>query len=98
VMFGAAIVTGLGFHILPRTLKHSLLTREALGKRSKSFDRRVIIGGVIFGVGWGLSGVCPGAAYASLGIGNIPILWAIIGMFIGAYLQTFLRPFIGGPI
>ena len=41
----------------------------------------------IFGVGWGLSGICPGAAYASLGIGNVTILWAVVGMFAGAYLQ-----------
>jgi uncharacterized membrane protein YedE/YeeE len=46
---------------------------------------------VIFGAGWGLSGICPGAAYASLGIGNVPILWAVGGMFVGAYLQGVWR-------
>lgn len=43
------------------------------------------------GVGWGLSGICPGAAYASVGIGNLPILWAVAGMFLGAYLQGVWR-------
>ena len=94
VMFGAAIVTGISFHIFPRTLKKSLLTKEELGTRTKSFDKRVLIGGGIFGVGWGLSGICPGAAYASIGIGNFPILWAILGMFIGAYLHAYLRRYI----
>lgn len=95
VMFGAAIVTGIGFYILPRSLQKSILTDEKLGRRLKPFDRKVLIGGAIFGVGWGLSGICPGAAYASIGIGNLKILWAVLGMFIGAYLQTYLRPLLG---
>ncbi|MFQ3308481.1 MAG: putative membrane protein YedE/YeeE [Candidatus Nanohaloarchaea archaeon] len=91
VMFGAAAVTGIGFHVIPRIMKDSLITGDELGKRIKSLDRKVVIGGVIFGVGWGISGICPGAAYASLGIGNIPVLWALLGMFLGAYGHVFLR-------
>ncbi|MFB6115659.1 MAG: DUF6691 family protein [Candidatus Nanohalobium sp.] len=91
VMFGAAIVTGIGFQILPKIRERSLMTGDKLGKRIKSLDRKVVIGGIIFGIGWGISGICPGAAYASLGIGNLKILWAIGGMFIGAYLQIHLR-------
>lgn len=87
VMFGAAIVTGLTFAVATGLLDRAPLTRTPYSRRLKSFDRNVVIGGSIFGVGWGLSGICPGAAYASLGIGNVTILWAIGGMFIGAYLQ-----------
>ncbi|MFC6767544.1 DUF6691 family protein [Natrinema soli] len=87
VMFGGAAVTGLTFFFAPRLLGWAPLTGDAFERRLKSFDRNVLIGGGIFGVGWGLSGICPGAAYASLGIGNVAILWAIAGMFLGAYLQ-----------
>jgi uncharacterized membrane protein YedE/YeeE len=51
----------------------------------------VLVGGTVFGVGWGLSGICPGAAYASFGIGNVAILWAVAGMFLGAYAQGYWR-------
>ena len=91
VMFGAAIVTGLTFFLATRFLTDAPLTGDAYGRRLKSFDRNVLFGGAIFGVGWGLSGICPGAAYASLGIGNLPILWGIAGMFIGAYVHGFVR-------
>lgn len=87
VMFGAAIVSGAGFFVLPQLRGTAPLTGTPYGRRLKSLDKEVVIGGVIFGVGWGISGICPGAAYASLGIGNIPILWGIAGMFIGAFLQ-----------
>ncbi|SEW31432.1 YeeE/YedE family protein [Natrinema salifodinae] len=91
VMGGAAVVTGLTFAGATRYLDQAPLTASEYTRRLKSFDRNVVIGGSIFGVGWGLSGICPGAAYASVGIGNYPILWAIAGMFLGAYAQGYWR-------
>jgi uncharacterized membrane protein YedE/YeeE len=91
VMFGAAVVTGIGFAVLPRLRDSAPLTGDRYERRLKSFDRNVLVGGGIFGVGWGISGICPGAAYASLGVGNVPILWALAGMFLGAYLQGWWR-------
>ena len=91
VMGGAAVVSGLTFFAATRYLDHAPLTGDAYGRRVKSMDRNVFAGGVVFGVGWGLSGICPGAAYASVGIGNLPILWGIAGMFLGAYAQAYWR-------
>ncbi|WP_459191960.1 YeeE/YedE family protein [Halosimplex sp. J119] len=91
VMFGAAVVSGTAFALLPRVRDRAPLTGDAYERRLKPFDRNVLIGGAIFGVGWGLSGICPGAAYASLGVGNVAILWALAGMFVGAYVQGYWR-------
>ncbi|UPM44222.1 YeeE/YedE family protein [Halocatena salina] len=91
VMGGAAVVTGVTFTVATRFLDRAPLTDSEYTRRVKSFDRNVVIGGAIFGVGWGISGICPGATYASIGIGNIPILWAIAGMFVGAYAQGYWR-------
>jgi len=91
VMGGAAVVTGVTFFVATRYLDRAPLTASEYTRRLKSFDRNVVLGGAIFGVGWGLSGICPGAAYASFGIGNYPILWAVGGMFLGAYAQGFVR-------
>ncbi|WP_246985450.1 YeeE/YedE family protein [Halorientalis marina] len=91
VMGGASVVTAITFAFATNVLDHAPLTGADYVRRMKSFDRNVLAGGVIFGVGWGLSGICPGAAYASVGIGNFTILWAIGGMFAGAYLQGLVR-------
>jgi uncharacterized membrane protein YedE/YeeE len=91
VMFGAAIVSGIAFAVMPLIRDAAPLTGSGYERRLKPFDRNVLIGGAIFGVGWGISGICPGAAYASLGTGNVTILWALAGMFIGAYLQGYWR-------
>ncbi|MDS0292610.1 YeeE/YedE family protein [Halogeometricum luteum] len=91
VMGGAAVVSGVTFFGATRFLGRAPLTGRRYTRRLKTMDRNVPVGGAIFGVGWGLSGICPGAAYASVGVGNLPILWAVLGMFLGAYAQGFVR-------
>ena len=91
VMGGGAAVTGLAIAVGTRLDRTAPLTGTPYGRRIRSMDRDVLLGGAIFGVGWGLSGICPGAAYASLGIGNWPILIAVAGMLLGALLKTRLR-------
>jgi uncharacterized membrane protein YedE/YeeE len=92
VMGGAAAVSAAAFTLGADVLRGTApLTGRAYGRRVKDLDRNVLVGGTVFGVGWGLSGICPGAAYASLGVGNWPILWAIGGMFLGAYAQGYAR-------
>jgi len=90
VMGGGAVVTGLAIAVLSTSDSTAPLTGARYGRRLRSMDRDVLVGGTIFGVGWGLSGICPGAAYASVGIGNTPILVAIAAMLVGAYAKTLL--------
>ncbi|WP_440764574.1 DUF6691 family protein [Natronorubrum sp. DTA7] len=91
VMFGAAVVTGITFFGVTQFRSKAPLTGAIYSRRLKTLDANVVLGGGIFGVGWGLSGICPGAAYASLGVGNIFILYGIAGMFVGAYVQGYWR-------
>ncbi len=51
----------------------------------------VLIGGLIFGVGWGLFGYCPGTSAGALGEGRVDAVWGIIGMIVGAalYAETY---------
>lgn len=47
----------------------------------------LLLGAALFGIGWGISGVCPGPAIAGLGAGNYPLLWSLAGLFAGAWAQ-----------
>jgi uncharacterized protein len=91
VMFGASVVTGIAFFGIKYVRSTAPFTGTTYARRLKTLDRNIVLGGGIFGVGWGLSGICPGAAYASLGVGNIFILYGIAGMFVGAYVQGYWR-------
>jgi len=50
-----------------------------------------IIGGLIFGLGWGLIGYCPGTSMGALGEGRWDAIWGITGMLAGAalYAETY---------
>ncbi|MHA6247213.1 YeeE/YedE family protein [Pontibacter sp. CAU 1760] len=52
---------------------------------------RYLIGGTIFGLGWALTGACPGPMFVNLGYGYWAILIAIVGALIGTYLYGVLR-------
>lgn len=83
---GSALVTALTINLVPKSLKKPLLGGE-FKKRKRTLNKNTIIGAAIFGVGWGLSGQCPGSAMASIGVGNIPILIGVASMFLGAYIM-----------
>jgi uncharacterized membrane protein YedE/YeeE len=80
VMAGAVGTYGLGTFALRRL-------GGAGGKlpttRSEPIDRRLVIGAAIFGIGWGLSGFCPGPALANLGAPRIEALVFVPAMAIG---------------
>jgi len=52
-----------------------------------------MIGGALFGAGWGLLGYCPGTAAGALGEGRIDGLWGIFGMLCGGALYALAYPF-----
>ncbi len=89
VLGGAVVVTAIAYRVLPRILAGPVLG-GAFGTHPSEMTRRTMGGAALFGVGWGLSGVCPGPAIAGLGVGNWPLLIAILGMFAGAYVQGLL--------
>ena len=86
VMGGAVLVTLLAYKLAPR-----LLTRPLLGgsfhAHPSAWNRDTAVGAALFGVGWGLCGVCPGPAIAGLGTGNWTLLWALGGIALGALVQ-----------
>ena len=89
VLGGAALVTFFAINLVPRFLKKPPFG-DQFKPRKAAMSRNVIIGAIIFGIGWGLSGQCPGSAVASLGTGNLPILVGLAAMFIGAYIRGLL--------
>lgn len=86
VLGGAAAVTLIAYQLAPRLLKRPLL-EPAFDKHPAAMNRQTIGGAAIFGIGWGLCGVCPGPAIAGLGAGNVMLLVAVAGIAAGAYVH-----------
>ncbi|MHB8948259.1 MAG: DUF6691 family protein [Rhodoferax sp.] len=91
VMGGAVLVVLLAYKLVPRLLAGPLLAGPLLGdsfhKHPSVWNRDTLLGSALFGVGWGLCGVCPGPAIAGLGAGNWSLIWAVGGIALGALAQ-----------
>lgn len=86
VMGGAVMVVMLVYKLAPRLLARPLLD-DHFHKHPSVWNRDTAVGAALFGVGWGLCGVCPGPAIAGLGAGNWSLLWALAGIALGALVQ-----------
>ena len=84
VLGGAVIVTFIAYTFAPRVMTKPLFAAAFL-KHPSDMNARTLGGAAIFGIGWGLCGVCPGPAIAGIGAGNWPLLWALAAMFVGAW-------------
>lgn len=83
VMAGALAVTVPGFALMQRRGKPFLASGFAAANRS-GIDYRLLGGAALFGIGWGLSGYCPGPALVGAGVGNADALVLLAGMLLGA--------------
>jgi uncharacterized membrane protein YedE/YeeE len=86
--------TFITYQLYPRLVKKPLLS-DQFKKRHDDTMKRTHTCAVIFGIGWGISGVCPGPAIAGLGTGDWQLLFALVSMLVGAYIQG--RWFAGSP-
>ncbi|NVK35481.1 MAG: YeeE/YedE family protein [Rhodobacteraceae bacterium] len=89
VMGGALIVTAIGYRFVFR-LPHPLLDGKFLVPTRKDLDLKLILGSVIFGVGWGMSGFCPGGLIPAIGIGIVEPIIAVAAVLAGMYTYKTL--------
>lgn len=86
VLGGAVVVTFLTYRFIPK-----VLPKPPAGDKFKShpatFSMNTILGAMLFGIGWGLCGVCPAPAFAGLGTGNWWLLISLAGLGLGAWIH-----------
>jgi uncharacterized protein len=89
VMAGAIAVTFAGYRLALSRSQPLFGERFHLPTR-EDIDTRIIAGPVIFGVGWGLSGFCPGPAITALGFGTKAAVMFVVAMLVGMWLARFI--------
>lgn len=89
VMGGAVTVAAVAFHFILRRSSPLLAPSFDLPK-SKAIDLRLMVGAMIFGVGWGLSGYCPGPAIALLAAPDTEALYFLPAMLAGWWLYELV--------
>lgn len=94
LIIGSAVLVGAVSIFLIRKLQFKTISGANLPVVEKKFHKGVIIGGLLFGLGWAITGACPGPIYAQLGSGEWVAMITFVGAFAGAYLYAYARPFL----
>jgi len=90
VMAGAIAVGLAGFSVAKRRT-HSMLKLPMQLPTATAIDHRLVIGSALFGIGWGLAGVCPGPALVTLAMGIPQAIIFVVAMLVGMQLFRFIR-------
>ena len=82
VMLGAVIVGLGGFYVVSKRTEAFFGSALHIPKR-RDISKPLVIGSLIFGVGWGIAGFCPGPALVALGAGHLKALVFVVAMLVG---------------
>ncbi|QIB66268.1 DUF6691 family protein [Kineobactrum salinum] len=89
VMGGAVMVTiPLFWLVLKRP--HPLFAKSFYLPTRRDVDWRLIVGSTVFGIGWGIAGLCPGPALTALASGLLPVVGFVAAMTAGAFIYQWL--------
>lgn len=92
-IIGSAVVVGLiGTRLIKRTKARDFHGEPIVIPPKDREYYRTLIGGTLFGLGWGLAGACPGPMYTLVGAGYLPILIVLGGALLGTFFYGLLKP------
>lgn len=82
-VMGGAIAVGLLAFAVARKRTTSYLGLEMRLPQARHIDRRLVGGSVLFGIGWGIAGFCPGPGLVALGMGESKAVVFVVAMLVG---------------
>ncbi len=91
VMGGALVTTAIGYRVIFGRRQAPLFDTRFHLPTTRAIDAKLVGGSALFGVGWGISGFCPGGAIPALGISPWPTVLFLAAMGAGILLARWLQ-------
>jgi uncharacterized membrane protein YedE/YeeE len=90
-VIGSAVMVGALSVWLIKKFKIKTIEGEEITFHPKTFNKGQIIGGLLFGLGWGITGACPGPLFAQIGTGATAIIVTLLSAIAGTWVYGFFR-------
>lgn len=90
VMIGAIAVTSIAFVIAKQRSK-PICSTEFQIPSNRTIDKRLVGGSLVFGIGWGIAGICPGPAFVLVGTGSTEGVLFLISLLIGMFIFELIE-------
>ena len=88
VMIGAIMIAIIPFQKVVRSQAPKTVFNEPIELPSNhKIDFKLISGSLLFGIGWGIAGICPAPSFTLIGLGHYQVLYFIVSMFVGILLH-----------
>ena len=88
VMIGAIMIAIIPFQKVVRSQAPKTVFNEPIELPSNhKIDFKLISGSLLFGIGWGIAGICPAPSFTLIGLGHYQVLYFIVSMFVGVLLH-----------
>ena len=90
-VIGTAIIVGIISVWLIKRFNVKTIFGEKIEFHDKKFNKGQIIGGVMFGLGWALTGACPGPMFAQIGAGYVVVMVMLLSAIAGTWVYGYFR-------
>jgi uncharacterized membrane protein YedE/YeeE len=90
-IIGSAVIVGMLSIWLIKRFKIKTIYGEPITFHSKKFNKGQIYGGLLFGLGWAITGACPGPLFAQIGTGATVVIITVLSAIAGTWVYGFLR-------
>jgi uncharacterized membrane protein YedE/YeeE len=84
-VIGSAVVVGMISIFLIKKFNIKTITGEVVVFHPKTFQKGQVYGGLIFGLGWAITGACPGPIFAQIGSGYVVVLVTLLSAIAGTW-------------
>ena len=84
-VIGSAVITGMISILLIKKFKVKTFSGEEIQIAPRTFDKGQIFGGLLFGLGWAITGACPGPLYAQIGAGFTTVIVTLLSAVLGTW-------------
>jgi len=90
-IIGSAVVVGMISVMLLKKFKVKTIYGEAIEFHTKKFNKGQVYGGLLFGIGWAITGACPGPLFAQIGTGATVVVITLLSAVAGTWVYGFMR-------
>jgi uncharacterized membrane protein YedE/YeeE len=87
IVMAAALVPSAAAYAVSRRMSRPVMAEEFCIPRNRGLEGRLLAGAALFGIGWGLVGLCPGPAIADLAFGKWQVWLFVAALVVGMWLQ-----------
>lgn len=92
LIIGVAIAVALVSMLVIKRFGIKSIEGKPITYKPKPYHTGVVIGGMLFGAGWAITGACPGPIYAQIGAGEWPAVFTLAGAMLGMFTYAALKP------